>query len=253
MKLNCRLYVFLLLFMLIAGCKQKVNIKNISGGLLNVDSTLVADTLIADYIDPFSKDIDKQMNRIIGYSDKELVSYFPESPLSNFIADIIQERALVYLKANNAEPLPLITLMNIRGIRASLPKGDITVRNIFEIMPFENQIVVLTLPGKAIEEFFEHISATNGEGISGARLEIMDKKIKKLTIGGKPLDVNSNYYLATSDYLANGGDYFSMIVNPLHREMIGCKIREAIIQYIEGLTQKGEKAISDIDGRVKVI
>ncbi len=252
MKLKGGLYIFLLAIILISGCKQKVNIKNISGSLIKVDSTLVADTLLANYVDPFREDIDKQMNRVIGYSEKELVAYFPESPLSDFVSDIIQERAHDYLTANNADTLPLITLMNIRGLRASLPQGEITVRNIFEVMPFENQIVVLTLSGNSIKEFFEHISATNGEGISGARLEIKEKKIKKLTIGGKPLDVNKIYYLATSDYLANGGDYFSMIINPIKREMIGSKIREAIIEYIEGLTEKGDKAVCEIDGRVKI-
>ncbi len=252
MKLKGGLYIFLLAIILITGCKQKVNIKNISGSLIKVDSTLVADTILANYVDPFREDIDKQMNRVIGYSEKELVAYFPESPLSNFVSDIIQERAHDYLKANNADTLPLITLMNIRGLRASLPQGEIAVRNVFEVMPFENQIVVLTLSGKNIKEFFEHISATNGEGISGARLEIKDKKIKKLTIGDKPLDVNKIYYLATSDYLANGGDYFSMIINPIKREMIGSKIREAIIEYIEGLSDNGDKAVCEIDGRVKI-
>ncbi len=252
MKLKSNLLVFLLGFIILVSCKQNINIKNISGGLIGVDSAQIADTVLVKYIEPFREDIDKQMNRVIGYSDKELDAYFPESPLSNFVSDIIQEEALNYLKLQNADTLSLITLMNIRGLRASLPEGEILVRDIFEIMPFENQIVVLTLSGNSVEELFNHISATNGEGISGALLEIKDRKPQKLLIGGKPLDVNQNYYLATSDYLANGGDYFSMIVNPIKRELVGNKIREAIIEYIEELNRKGVKAVSEIDGRVKI-
>ena len=229
-----------------------LRLKNISGSLLDVDTTIVADTVLSKIIKPYREDIDKQMDRVIGYNMQELDSYFPESPLSNFVSDIIQERALNYLKSNNSDTLSLITLMNIRGLRASLPQGEISVRNIFEVMPFENQIVVLTLPGEDIEKLFKYISSTNGEGISGARIEIKEKKLKKLTIGGQPFDIDKNYFLATSDYLANGGDYFSMITNPVKREMIGCKIREAIIEYIEALSQEDQKVVCSIDGRVKI-
>ncbi len=240
----------MLLVSLLTACKQNVDVKNISGRLVTIDSTMVDDTIIAGIVSPYREEIDKQMNRIIGISEKVLSPYYPESPLSNLVSDIIRKRALSYLKSNNADSLSLISLMNIKGLRATLPKGNITVRNIFEIMPFENQIVVLKLSGESVKSFFHYISTTNGEGISGARLVIKDKKAESIAIDGQAIDLNQNYYLATSDYLANGGDYFSMITNPIHSELIGCKIREAIIEYIEELNQNNINIVCNIDGRV---
>ena len=248
---NKAFYV-LLWSILILGCKQNVELKSTSGQLVLVDSAIIADSTVANVITPFRQEIDKQMSRTIGFSEAELDSYYPESPLSNFVSDIIQERALEYLKANSADTLPLISLMNIKGLRAVLPKGEVTVRDIFEVMPFENQIVVLTISGENIKAFFDYISTTKGEGISGAQLVIKQDKVKTVTINHEALDVNQNYYLATSDYLANGGDYFSMITNPIQSQMIGCKIREAIIEHIEELNQNNIKVVSNIDGRIKI-
>ncbi len=247
-----KVFYVLLWSILLLSCKQNVELKSTSGQLVLVDSTITADSTVANVITPFREEIDKQMSRTIGYSEAELDSYYPESPLSNFVSDIIQERALEYLKATSADTLPMISLMNIKGLRANLPKGEVTVRDIFEVMPFENQIVVLTISGENIKAFFDHISTTNGEGISGAQLVIKDRKVKNVTINHKALDVNKNYYLATSDYLANGGDYFSMITNPIKSQMVGCKIREAIIEHIEELNQNNIKVVSNIDGRIKI-
>ncbi len=247
-----KVFYVLLWSILLLSCKQNVELKSTSGQLVLVDSTITADSTVANVITPFREEIDKQMSRTIGYSEAELDSYYPESPLSNFVSDIIQERALEYLKATSADTLPMISLMNIKGLRANLPKGEVTVRDIFEVMPFENQIVVLTISGENIKAFFDHISTTNGEGISGAQLVIKDGKVKNVTINHEALDVNKNYYLATSDYLANGGDYFSMITNPIKSQMIGCKIREAIIEHIEELNQNNIKVVSNIDGRIKI-
>ncbi|MCW3786269.1 5'-nucleotidase C-terminal domain-containing protein [Plebeiibacterium sediminum] len=252
MILKSKVIYILLWSALMFGCRQNIELKSTSGKLVLVDSSIAADSAVASVISPFREEIDKQMSRIIGFSEAEQDSYYPESPLSNFVSDIIQERALRYLKANNADTLPMISLMNIKGLRANLPEGEVTVRDIFEIMPFENQIVVLTISGTNIKAFFDYISTTNGEGISGAQLVIKNDKVKSVTINGDVLDVNRNYYLATSDYLANGGDYFSMITNPIQSQLIGCKIREAIIEHIEELNQNNLKVVSNIDGRIKI-
>ncbi|MCW3807656.1 5'-nucleotidase C-terminal domain-containing protein [Plebeiibacterium marinum] len=245
--------ILLFSIILLCGCKQNNEATLVSGKLITTDHLIANDTSMQRYIQPYKVDIDKKMDRIIGHSTRELTSYFPESPLSNFMSDIIQDRAKKYLEQNKADSLQLISLMNIKGIRTALPKGAITIRHIFEIMPFENEIVILTLSGKNIQKLFEHISTTNGEGISGATITISNNTLSKLRIGGKEIDTSGNYYLATSDYLANGGDFFTMITSPLHSESIGCKIREAIIEHIEELNQNQQKVVYSTDGRIKVI
>ena len=64
----------------------------------------------------------------------------PESLLSNLIADVLREAAVEVL----GKPADM-GLINIGGIRNSLTEGDITTENIYEILPFENSLCVLTM------------------------------------------------------------------------------------------------------------
>ncbi len=252
MKRNICALACLTVALLISSCKQNTEVKTLLGENISIDSTIISDSAMTNKIIPYKSDVDKQMNKVIGYSEKELSAYPPESPLSDLVSDIIQAKAASFLKENKTDSLPLFTLMNIKGFRAPLPKGEIMIRNIFEIMPFENEIVILALNGDSIYSLFNYIAKTNGEGIAGATLVGENKTLKKVLINNKPLDTSKNYLLATSDYLANGGDYFTMITKPLKSENIGTKVREAIIEHIENLNQNKQPVVANVDGRIKI-
>lgn len=250
MNKTAYLFSVLITLLLVYSCKQHVQLNKLNGKLVTIDSTLNPDSMTNSEITPYKTGIDKLMNRVIGVNEAQLLSYAPESPLSNLVSDIIKDKALTFLKENNTDSLPLFSLMNIKGLRTPLAKGNITVRNIFELMPFENEITILTLPGDSIYALFEFICKTNGEGISGARVTYADNKITSLTINGKLFNKSKNYFLATSDYLANGGDYFNMITAPTQRKDIGSKIRESIIEHIENLSQNNQSVVAKIEGRI---
>ncbi len=96
-------------------------------------------------------------------------------------------------------------LVNMGGLRNILPKGDITVGAVFEILPFENSLCVLTMKGTDMKRLFKAIASLHGEGVSGIRLEINKKgELLNATIGGKPVVDDQLYTVATIDYLADG-------------------------------------------------
>lgn len=250
MKLTILIWIFVAVLAL-TGCKQPAyKVNGFAGTNINIDSTFTSDSSMNAEIAPFRKSIDAQMNRVIGISAKELLNHKPESPLSNFVSDLIQQKALVFMKDNKMDSLKLLTLMNIKGIRAPIPQGNITVRNIFEVMPFENEIVLLKLSGDSITSLFKFLGKTEGDGIAGAFAKYSDTKLLEVTIGGELVDPSENYYLATSDYLANGGDHYSMIMEPIDRYGLGLKLREAIIESIESLQKQGKKVDANIEGRI---
>ncbi|MBI5525946.1 MAG: 5'-nucleotidase C-terminal domain-containing protein [Deltaproteobacteria bacterium] len=108
-----------------------------------------------------------------------------------------------------------IAMYNSGGIRADLPAGKVTYGSIFEVIPFDNSLIKLTLTGAQVKEIVEK-GASRSFGlmaISGieATVDMASKpgeKVKALTVGGKPLDPAATYTVATNDFLLSGGDGF---------------------------------------------
>ncbi|WP_142534304.1 5'-nucleotidase C-terminal domain-containing protein [Saccharicrinis carchari] len=245
-----KLTLTILLPILYLGCAQPYKAKNYEVNNISIDDNITADSAMQSHIKPYRKEIDAKMDKAIGKSEKQMLVYKPESPLSNFISDIIQNRVDQYLRDTHADTLQLLTLMNIKGIRSPIPQGEVTVRNIFELMPFENEIVVLTLPGDSILSLFSFLGRTKGDGIAGATVKFQDSTVVEVFINNKALDVSKKYMLATSDYLADGGDHYQMITRPLHRENTNLKLREVIMHSIQEKNRAGEVLKAATDGRI---
>ncbi len=250
MRYSFQIFFFLFVLFSTAGCNEKSSTPIISGHNITVDSLIQNDSIVNAYIEPYKLKIQDKMNTVIGKADKELTSYFPESPLSNLVADLIHNKVLAYTKANKIDTLDMFTLINIKGLRSSIPQGEIKVSDIFQLMPFENEIVLLKLRGDSVLSLFNFLGKTNGDGISGARVIYKNKKIKQLTINSKAFNPNKIYYLATTDYLANGGDYYTMITSPINRNGLSYKVREAIIDYIKNLNKNNLSVVSKKDNRI---
>ncbi|GAF02490.1 5'-nucleotidase C-terminal domain-containing protein [Saccharicrinis fermentans] len=249
MKLHI-LCVALLSLFCFTFCKQAYTVKEYGGTNITIDSNFTPDSVMSSIIAPYKKGIDAKMDSVIGVSEKDLLAHKPESELSNFVSDVIQQKAREFLVLHNADSLRLMTLMNIKGIRAPIPRGEVTVRNIFELMPFENEIVILKLRGDSIKSLFDFLGKTNGDGIAGASVVYENHEVVQLMIGGEIVRDSHNYFLATSDYLANGGDHYGMIMRPLFMQAIGSKLREAIIESIQELHSRDKKIKAKIQGRI---
>ena len=108
----------------------------------------------------------------------------PESLLSNLVADVLRGAAAQVL----GKPADM-GLVNMGGLRNVLTEGPITCGNIYEILPFENSLCVVTLKGVYLKQLFESIAARGGEGVSGVKLRITKsrKSCSGATVAGKPV------------------------------------------------------------------
>jgi len=145
-----------------------------------------------------------------------------------------------------------ICLLNNGGLRAQLPKGKITRGNAYELMPFENAVVILTLSGDKTKQMFQSLVDNNGAPFSGVTIRSKGKKITDLRIGGQPFDVNKNYKIITSDYLAAGGDKYDFFKDPVKTETLNYKLRDAIIDYMIAENKKGSTLKGKKDGRIQL-
>ncbi len=203
------------------------------------------DTTIVRIIAPYKLAIDSKMNRIIGISEKNLVKGDPEGLLGNVVSDICKST----IEAKLGHNIDFVVLNN-GGLRAPIPKGEITVRHIYELMPFENELVAINIKGKDVYNVLEMVALKGGMPVSqGFKMAIKEGKINAMSIDGKPWDMEKEYWVGTSDYLAAGGDKFDFTKSK-YTKKTGLLIRESIVTYCEELFKKGKSLTTTIEGRI---
>jgi 2',3'-cyclic-nucleotide 2'-phosphodiesterase (5'-nucleotidase family) len=213
-----------------------------------VGKTQAEDPAIAAIIAPYHDKVTTQMQEVLGTAPVALVKSSGESPLANFVADLQRIRASQTL----GQPIPLGVMTN-GGLRAGFAAGPITLGSVFELMPFENELVVLDAPGPVVQQLFEY-AAHAKMAVSGATYAVtFDGLPKDIRIGGQPFDPNQEktWPIAISDYLAAGGDnmVFFKQVSPRHTNIL---LRTAIADHIRNLTKAGKPITAKVEGRVKL-
>jgi len=179
-----------------------------------------------------------------------LVDNRPESPLSNFVSDLILDFAQSYALLNQPVIEVHFSLINHGGLRTSLPKGEITKGKIFELMPFENELVLLKLTGSQVYELAQHIASRDGEGVSGISFGMKSGRAEAILVKGKPLEMDSTYWMVTNDYIANGGDGMKILKEAVSRIETGEKIRDVVIRELKQLKADGLRLTAKTDGRI---
>ncbi|HEY5500259.1 MAG TPA: 5'-nucleotidase [Bacteroidales bacterium] len=188
------------------------------------------------------------VSRTIGECAQYMTVEAPESLLSDFLADQL------FFKANSLIPGGVdFSVLNFGSIRSPLRKGLITVSDLYKVMPFENELVILELKGSDVLSVFKSIARSGGMGVSNVNLEIKGEKINSLLINGKVLQNDQIYRVATMDYLADGNSSMYALLKAVKRINSGLKVRDVYIEGIEKLTAEGKKIDVQPDGRIKLI
>ncbi|MFM2206070.1 MAG: hypothetical protein RL213_45 [Bacteroidota bacterium] len=220
--------------------------------LLNDSLEPVIDSSVHLAAERYRKVLTERMSEVLCRSETLMEKGLPEGALGNFVADVCLQEGNTRLLEMKEAPADFIILNN-GGLRKPLPKGNITLGHIYEVMPFENRLEVLTCDGKLTAQLCEFISAMGGTPVSGISF-IIDKssgKPQDITVGGMPLDTLKNYRVFTADYLANGGDHFELFKRSAARLNTELLIRDALIDYARDKGNKGETINARTDGRIR--
>ncbi len=205
----------------------KVSNYNTANVRIHADTLQLYDTAMANIIAPYKLQLDAKMNEVIGVAAGDLTRELPDGSLGNFVADV----CLDYAKKNQTKPVDFCVL-NAGGVRLpSIQKGNITVGKIYELMPFDNTIEVVTLTGDQCMQLFAWIAKWKGAPVSGITLTLADGKAINVFINNKPFDVNQSYTVATTDFIANGGDGATMFANGT-RYNTNYKLRDAMLDFV---------------------
>ena len=198
------------------------------------------------FLAPYKARVDSVMKRVIGHSDVYMTDRRPESLLSNFISDVLLKSAAAYGGAD-------MSVMNMGGLRSIMPKGNITFGDVFEISPFENMYTIVTMRGSDVQKLFEQMASVGGEGIAGATMVITATgKLLDAKMGGKAIDPDATYRIATLDYLAEGNDKMEAFKLATKKNITTKTVRQVLIDYISNEEAQGRAITSKLEGRVTV-
>ena len=246
MNLN-KYFLVTVVLVFTTSCNHKAwQIMERSTSKISIDSTtdVVVDKNYEIYLQPFKKRIDTEMNVVIGQASETMRGHGPESLLSNFSADVYLQAATDYLH----KPVDL-AVVNLGGLRTVITAGDITIRKVFELMPFENELVIVWLKGDVLNEFLQNFAVNGVEGVSGVRMEIKGNKVINILVNGQPLKMSCLYAIATNDYFASVNESMQKAESVQNTNI---KIRDMLLKYIKSETNKGHKIQSKLDGRIKI-
>lgn len=239
-----------LLFMLISCKEDKKHLFKITAKTTLIDSSIIEDSLIFKTIQPYKEKLSVKMDKILCYAPVDFVKYDGnmQSSLGNLMADLSYEIANPIFKDYTKKNIDFV-FFNYGGMRAIIPKGDITTEVAYKLMPFENKLVVVTLPGNKIVELLHYFTQGKSAHPISKQVQLTIKGDQYLfKLNGKRLDKNKNYNILTSDYLQNGGDNMVFFKEPKELTDLNLKVREAIIQYFT----KVDTLKIDIDSRIMI-
>lgn len=240
---------YLLFALFLGSCASGYQVTRSGRAAYHINTELPADSAIIKFYAPYKLKMEAEMSKVIGHSadvlSKKQSDSLPESPLSNFFADaVMQEVEKTDAQIDFAIP------STKGGLRVDLPKGNITVSNVFELMPFENQLIVFTLNGADVQRLLEFIAVSNGEPVAGLKMAIRDKKPAGVWIKGVPFDVSKTYRVLTTDYISGGGDNTKGFEQPLDKKVLGLKVRDALMNYVKNVEAEGKLIQAKTDGRI---
>lgn len=184
-----------------------------------IDTTVTKNSRIDSLILPYRTDLEKEMNEIIAVAERNFLVERPCGLLNNWVVDALLSSQL----KTTSFDAPVMCLLNTGGIRSSINKGNVTLGDVFKVMPFDNTIVCVKMPVSSIVDIEKYLTTTKGEPIAGAKLEK-----GKLLIN----DMNEKspyFWIISSDYLVNGGDKMTFFEQKISSKTINVLMRDVLI------------------------
>jgi len=227
--------LFFFSFLLIACKNNSHEVSKINAKQLKIGNDIKQDSSIIQLFTPYKKKMTKEITKSLSFSPKilERTDGNLQSTLGNLVADLSYEKANELFKNKTGKTVDF-SMSNYGGIRAAIMKGDVTVSNAFELMPFDNTLVVVELNYDKIKALFNYFVAKKRAHPLSKNIQLtIENDSYNLLINGKPIKKDRTYFVATSNYLQKGGDGMIFFSEPESLFDSNFLIRDAIVDYFE--------------------
>lgn len=226
---------------------------SIEGFLKPVAQLTEVDPEVAAMVDQFYADLEEELNKVVGVTETGLTRegrYSKDVALGNFWTD-----AMRYTVGAD------IALTNNGGIRASIDEGEITAKEIYEVEPFGNQMIVLRMTGEALYEVIRYSYTREGRNqidlqTSGLQYTIITDRLgnfldARLRVAGEEVEPDDTYLVVVPDYIGTGGSGYQF-----HGEVLQAQaglITNAMFQYARILMEQKGVINYGTEGRIQVV
>jgi 2',3'-cyclic-nucleotide 2'-phosphodiesterase (5'-nucleotidase family) len=231
-------FVLFLTFSILLSCQnQRLFITKIEGKKIGITEKASQNEAIDAYIKPYKDKIDTDLKTVLAIAPQTFdKSGTWQTSVGNLFADITFTQGNPVFLKREQKNIDFV-LLNNGGIRSIIPKGDVTLKTAYELMPFENELVVIALKSEQVIELVNFIiTEKKPHPINGITFTInKENKAKNILILGKLLQSETIYYVATNDYLANGGDNMEFFKKGIKRYSLDYKLRNVLIDYFKAI------------------
>ena len=247
-KISVLLLLFLGLNKLAISCEEKnKSLDFIRGNQIELSEELPQQEEILELIEPYKSKLEEEINTPLCYNPRFLAKNESEleSSLGNLMADICFEAGDSILREVKGRGIDL-AVFNYGGMRAPLDKGMVTIEDVFQLMPFENKLVIMELGPDRMKKLIDYLeNQKQAHPFSGMRMVMENGQVTRTEIGGQKLDPKKSYYVLTIDYLQNGGGNMTFFKDPDYLYISDLKVRDALISSFS----KTDTLRASLDGR----
>lgn len=236
--MKIKFLVFGLAALSLSACKAPLNIAKVQTEKnISIAKDLPEDQNFNTVIEPYKEELEGKMNKKISYTAVDLNKQGDNSNLGNLLADYTFEGADEWAKKNGIPGGVDAAVINVGGIRSTIGAGDILTKSIYEVMPFENEVLIVKMKGADLKGLFDYYLTTQKNNpVSHLYIETENGMTVKELVNGKEVEATKEYYIATSDYLAMGGDNMAFFGKG---ELIstGIKLRDLFLEKFQNNPQ----------------
>ena len=245
-----RFILYIVLLISVLSCdnsRKELEVIDVKSSYTSVENSqqIPPDTVFTKIISTYKKGIDTIMNDIVAISNNVFYRHKPSGSLDNLVTD-----AMV-AEVNNKVDLKVdFAMYNYYGLRMPLPKGEITLGNVYELLPFSNELTFVHLSPSGMQGLIKYIYVNNGMPLSGMSISYNDSLNYEAKINGEIIDTTSYYWVVTSDYSANGGDKMDFFKQSDSVYYTGILIRDALLHYFKNIKENNLELKADSMPRI---
>lgn len=241
--MRCCFYL-LISAMIALGCSSSYHPTSVKWSNYPITEKQAKDSTLLAYLKPLRDSMDKTMSVVLGKVGKRMDVRRPVSTLGNFMSDACLEMARE--KFDKGADISLVRFGGIR--RPYIDAGNLTRSMIFEVMPFDNVMVMVDVNGETLRRFIEELGQ-EGAGIAGFTMTILgNKKVTDIKVAGQPIDPGAMYTVVYSDYNYHN----SPILKEGKLRRTTYLIRDALEAYVGRMESKGEIIGEKLENRIYV-
>ncbi len=188
-----------------------------------------------------------RLKQVIAHSAKEMHNKRADGDLSNWFVDRLMEDV-----AKTTGRRVDVAIANSGGIRVDMPEGDVMMDDIVSMFPFRNHLCYVALEGRDLKAIFDFMASGKVQPVAGVKLVVDNGRIDTLLVGGKELDPDRIYGVATIDFLLDGGDGLSIAKNAKELIISDKPVIDSMLPYVMQYEKDGRLIEGSSDGRVVI-